>query len=87
MGWSMIPDAMPANNLEIVGHFIEAEHDSTNVSGDDVGWGDGYNLIYKIDGQIYKTIVYESGGNITAEPEPTKEEILLTEIRDLLKEK
>ena len=73
LGWSKIPDTMPANNMEIVGHFIEAEHDSTTVSGDDAGWGDGYNLIYKVDGQIYKTIVYESGGIITAEPEPIKE--------------
>lgn len=73
LGWSKIPDAMPAYNVEIVGHFIETEHDSTTVSGDDAGWGDGYNLIYKVDGQIYKTIVYESGGIITAEPEPTKE--------------
>ena len=52
---------------------IITDIDSTNVSGEDAGWGDGYNLVYKIDGQIYKTITYESGAIITAEPVPTKE--------------
>lgn len=47
--------------------------DSTNITGDDAGWGDGYNLIYRIDGLVYKTIVYESGASIIAEPAPTKE--------------
>ena len=47
--------------------------DSTNITGDDAGWGDGYNLIYRIDGLVYKTIVCESGASIIAEPAPTKE--------------
>ena len=73
LGWSNIPSTMPAKNYDIIGHFIEEDHDSTNVSGDDAGWGDGYDLIYKIDGKVYKTITYESGATITAEPAPTKE--------------
>ena len=73
LGWSNIPSAMPAKNYDIIGHFIEEDHDSTNVSGDDAGWGDGYDLVYKIDGKVFKTITYESGATITAEPAPTKE--------------
>ena len=45
----------------------------TNISGDDAGWGDGYDLIYKVDGQVYKTITYEEGAPVTPEPAPTKE--------------
>ena len=55
-------------------NMVCAQQDnSTNITGNDAGWGDGYNLIYKIDGQIYKTIAYESGATITAEPTPVKE--------------
>ena len=45
----------------------------TNITGDDAGWGDGYDLVYKVDGQIFKTITYEEGATIISEPEPTKE--------------
>ena len=48
-------------------------NNGTNVTGDDVGWGDGYDLIYKVDGTVYKTITLEEGATITPEPTPTKE--------------
>ena len=48
-------------------------NNGTNISGDDVGWGDGFNLIYKIDGQEFKTIIYAEGASTTTEPAPTKE--------------
>ena len=38
--------------------FAQSNND-TNISGDDVGWGDGYDLIYKVDGTVYKTISLE----------------------------
>lgn len=45
----------------------------TNISGEDAGWGDGYDLIYKVDGTVYKTITLEWGAIITPEPAPVKE--------------
>lgn len=45
----------------------------TNISGDDAGWGDGYDLIYKVDGIVYKAITLEEGAIITPEPAPVKE--------------
>ena len=45
----------------------------TNITGDDAGWGDGYDLVYKVDGQVYKTITLAEGSEITPELEPTKE--------------
>ncbi|MBO7113276.1 MAG: InlB B-repeat-containing protein, partial [Bacteroidaceae bacterium] len=36
-------------------------------------WDYVYNLIYKVDGQVYKTYQLESGAPISAEPAPTKE--------------
>ena len=48
-------------------------NNGTNITGDDAGWGDGYDLIYKIDGVLYKTITLEEGAPITPEPAPSKE--------------
>jgi len=56
-GWSEIPSTMPANDVEIIGSF------SVNY----------YNLVYKVDGDIYKTLTVEYGSSITPEPEATKE--------------
>ena len=48
-------------------------NNGTNISGDDFGWGDGYDLIYLVDDTVYKTIALEEGTIITPETAPTKE--------------
>ena len=55
-GWSDIPATMPANDVTITGTF------SIN----------NYNLIYKVDGEDYKTIPTEYNSAITPEAAPTK---------------
>lgn len=56
-GWSEIPATMPANDVEVIGTF------SIN----------SYKLIYKVDGEVYKTdtLVFET--SVTALEEPVKE--------------
>ena len=56
-GWSGVPATMPATDVTVVGSFV------TN----------GYTLTYVVDGEVYKTLVYEYGSTIIAEPIPTKE--------------
>ena len=56
-GWSDIPATMPANDVTITGTF------SINK----------YNLIYKVDGEDYKTVPTEYNSSITPEAAPTKE--------------
>ena len=48
---------MPAHDFEVTGTF------SANT----------YTLIYKVDGEVYKTVSIEYGATITPEPAPTKE--------------
>ena len=56
-GWSGIPAIMPANNIDVTASF------GVNT----------YNLVYKVDGQFYKTYHTEYGSAITPETSPTKE--------------
>ena len=56
-GWSGVPATMPAKDVTVVGSFV------TN----------GYTITYVVDGEVYKTLVYEYGSTIIAEPIPTKE--------------
>ena len=56
-GWSEIPSTMPANDVTVTGTFSKAT----------------YNLIYKVDGEVYKTYQINVGESITPEPAPTKE--------------
>ena len=56
-GWSDIPATMPANDITVTGTF------SVNK----------YKLVYKVDGQEYKSYDVEYGATITPETEPTKE--------------
>ena len=56
-GWIGLPETMPAKDVIVVGSFV------TN----------GYTLTYVVDGEVYKTLVYEYGSTIVAEPIPTKE--------------
>ena len=56
-GWSEIPATMPAKDVTVTGSF------SINK----------YKLIYKVDGEEYKSYQIEYGASITAEEEPTKE--------------
>ena len=56
-GWSEIPEMMPANDVTVTGTF------SVNK----------YKLIYKVDGEEYKSYDVEYGAKITPEPVPTKE--------------
>ena len=56
-GWSDAPETMPANDIVIEGNFIE----------------NGYKIIYKIDGEVYKTEVIAYGSAINLIEEPTKE--------------
>ena len=56
-GWSEIPKTMPAKDVTVTGTFTVNK----------------YKLIYKVDGEEYKTSEVEYGTTITAEAEPTKE--------------
>ncbi len=56
-GWSEIPETMPARDVVVTGSF------SVN----------SYNLIYKVDGEEYKTSSVAYGTKLTSEPAPSKE--------------
>ena len=56
-GWSNIPATMPAQDVTVTGTFTINK----------------YNLIYKIDGENYKTFEIEYGTAITPEAVPIKE--------------
>ena len=56
-GWSEIPETMPAKDVTITGTF--------NINK--------YKLIYKVDGEEYKSYEVEYGSAITPEAAPTKE--------------
>ena len=55
-GWSNIPATMPAKDITVTGTFTVNK----------------YKLIYKVDGEIYKTIEKEYGASIKPEAAPTK---------------
>ena len=56
-GWSEIPETMPAHDVTVTGSFTVNK----------------YKLIYKVDGEVYKTYDVEYGAIITPETAPTKE--------------
>ena len=56
-GWSEIPATMPAHDVEVTGSF------TVNT----------YNLVYKVDGEVYKTTEVTYATAPTPEPAPTKE--------------
>jgi len=56
-GWSGLPETMPANDVTVNGSFGE----------------NTYNLTYKVDGEVYRSLAVVYGSTITAEPAPTKE--------------
>ncbi len=56
-GWSWIPTKMPAEDVTVTGTFAVNK----------------YKLIYKVDGEVYKTYEIEFCASITPEDEPTKE--------------
>ena len=56
-GWNDMPTTMPANDVTVTGTFTVNK----------------YKLIYKVDGEVYKTYELEYGTSITPEAEPTKE--------------
>ena len=56
-GWMGLPDTMPAKDVTVTGSFV------TN----------GYTLTYVIDGEVYKTILYEYNAVVIAEASPVKE--------------
>ena len=56
-GWSEIPATMPAYDVEVTGSF------TVNT----------YNLVYKVDGEVYKTTEVTYAKDITPEAAPTKE--------------
>ena len=56
-GWSEIPETMPAEDVTVTGSF------SVN----------SYNLIYKVDGEVYKTASVAYGTALTPEAAPEKE--------------
>ena len=56
-GWSEIPATMPANDVEVTGSF------TVNT----------YNLVYKVDGEVYKTTEVTYAKDITPEAAPEKE--------------
>ncbi|WP_337561237.1 InlB B-repeat-containing protein, partial [Prevotellamassilia timonensis] len=56
-GWSEIPATMPAHDVEVTGSF------TVNT----------YKLVYKVDGEVYKTTEVTYGTAITPESAPEKE--------------
>ena len=56
-GWSEIPVTMPAKDVTITGTITINK----------------YKLVYKVDGEVYKTYEIEYGKTITPEAAPTKE--------------
>ena len=56
-GWDDIPNTMPAHDVTVTGTFTINK----------------YKLIYKVDGEEYKSYEVDYGSSITPEPEPTKE--------------
>ena len=56
-GWSEIPATMPAHDVEVTGSFT----------------ANTYKLIYKVDGEVYKTTEVTYAKAITPEATPTKE--------------
>ena len=56
-GWSEIPTTMPAKDVIITGTFTKGQ----------------YKLVYKVDGQTYKTISFDYGAAITPEKAPERE--------------
>lgn len=56
-GWSEIPKTMPANDVTVTGTFTINK----------------YKLIYKVDGEVYKTVEKEYGASIKPESAPKKE--------------
>ena len=56
-GWIGLPATMPARDVTVIGSFV------TN----------GYTLTYVVDGEVYRTLVYEYGSTIIEEPIPAKE--------------
>ena len=56
-GWSEIPATMPAHDVEVTGSFT----------------ANTYKLVYKVDGEVYKTTEVTYGTAITPEEAPTKE--------------
>ena len=56
-GWSEIPETMPAHDVTVTGSFAINK----------------YKLVYKIDGEVYKSSDVEYGAVITPEADPEKE--------------
>ena len=56
-GWSDHPETMPSHDVTIMGYFSAT----------------AYNIVYKIDGEDYKTVTCSYGATIVPEAEPSKE--------------
>ncbi len=56
-GWGEIPATMPAKDLTFIGTY------TVNT----------YAVVYKVDGEVYKSVSVEYGASITPEPAPEKE--------------
>jgi len=56
-GWSWIPSKMPAEDVTVIATFTANK----------------YKLIYKVDGEIYKSYDVEYGASLNTEAEPIKE--------------
>ena len=56
-GWSLIPTTMPAKDVIVTGSFTKGR----------------YKLVYKVDGQTYKTVSFDYGAAITPENAPERE--------------
>ena len=56
-GWVGVPETMPAGDVTVTGTFVV----------------NGYTLTYMVDGDTYKSVVYEYGATITPIAAPLKE--------------
>lgn len=57
VGWGDIPATMPDKDITIEGEYV----------------ANTYTLVYKVDGEIYKTYSIEYNATVIVEPEPEKE--------------
>lgn len=67
-GWTGLPGVMPAKDIDIYGEYIS---ESAFI-------GQQFSVVYKIDGRIWKSILTETGTEVSIVPEPVREGYVFT---------
>ncbi len=68
-GWTWTRD----NGTTLPNNTLPATMPAYNINGNASYTINSYNLIYKVDGEVYKTVTYQYGANITPEPAPERD--------------